>query len=63
MKEINLDDYFEKTEFKGRVCNSPEEIAETLRINEKMRKVERDYKHKAAKSWQLARGLRLRGKC
>ena len=59
MKEINLDDYFEKTEFKGRVCNSPEEIAETLRINEKMREVVKDYKYRAAKSRQLARRLIL----
>ena len=63
MKEIKLDDYFEKSEFKGQACSYPEEIAETLRINERMREVEKDYKYKAVKSWQMARRLHLRGRC
>ena len=50
-----LDKYFEKAEFKGRICDSPEEIEETLRINEKMREVVRDYRHRAALSRQKAR--------
>ena len=59
MEKINLDDYFEKSEFKGRICDSPEEIEETLKINEKMREVVRDYKYRAAKSRELARRLIL----
>lgn len=59
MEKSILDDYFEKSEFKGRVCDSPEEIEETLKINEKMREVVRDYKYRAARSRELARRLIL----
>ena len=59
MEKSILDDYFEKSEFKGRICDSPEEIEETLKINEKMREVVRDYKYRAAKSRELARRLIL----
>ena len=54
------DDYLKKTEVRVRVCDSPEEIAETEEMNKKMREVERDYRHRAALSWQKARGLVLR---
>ena len=60
MDKINLDDYFQKSEFKGRICDSPEEIAETEEMNKKMREIVRDYRHRAALSWQKARGLILR---
>ena len=59
MEKSILDDYFEKSEFKGRVCDSPEEIEETLKINEKMRELVRDYKYRAARSRELARRLIL----
>ena len=59
MEKSILDDYFEKSEFKGRICDSPEEIEETLKINEKMREVVRDYKYRAARSRELARRLIL----
>lgn len=59
MEKSILDDYFEKSEFKGRVCDSPEEIEETLKINERMREVVRDYKYRAARSRELARRLIL----
>ena len=59
MEKSILDDYFEKSEFKGRICDSPEEIEETLKINEEMREVVRDYKYRAAKSRELARRLIL----
>ena len=55
-----LDKYFEKFEFKGRICDSPEEIAETEEMNKKMREVVRDYRHRATLSWEKARGLILR---
>ena len=57
MGKINLDDYFQKSEFKGRICDSPEETAATEEMNKKMREVERDYRHRAAISWQKARGF------
>ena len=57
MGKINLDDYFEKSEFKGRVCDSPEEIAETEEINRKMREVVRDYRRREILSWKKARGF------
>ena len=52
-----LDDYFEKPNAQVRICDSPEEIAETLKINKEMRKVVRDYRHRAALSWKKARGF------
>lgn len=60
--KINLDEYFQKSEFKGHICNSPEEIEETLRINDKMKEVVRDYKYRAAKSRQLVRGFRYKSR-
>ena len=62
MEKINLDDYFEKSdlETKGRICDSPEDIAEAEEFNRHMRKVVRDYRRRAAISWQKARGLVLR---
>ena len=59
MKKSILDDYFEKSEFKRRICDSLEEIEETLRFNKKMRRVVRDYKYRAAKSRGLVRRLIL----
>lgn len=59
MEKSILDDYFQKSKFNGRVCDSPEEIEETLKINEKMREVVRDYKYRAARSRELARRLIL----
>ncbi len=59
MKKINLDDYFQKFEFKGRICDSPEELAETEELNKKMRVVVRDYNYRAAKSKKLAHRLIL----
>ena len=57
MGKINLDDYFEKSDWgtKVRICNSPEDIAEAEKINQHMRKVVRDYRSRAALSWQMAR--------
>ena len=52
-----LDKYFEKFEFKGRICDSPEEIEETLRINEKMREVVKDYRRRVALSREKLRGF------
>ena len=64
MEKSILDDYFEKSEFKGRICDSPEEIEETLKINRHMREVVRDYRYRSAKSRELARGLILdRSRC
>jgi len=62
MEKINLDDYFLKSdsETKVQICNSTEEIAETEEFNKKMRKVIRDYKYRAVKSWQSARKTILR---
>ena len=57
MKKVNLDDYFEKSEVKGRVCDSPEEIAETLRINEEMKKVQKKFRSMSALSRMKARGF------
>ena len=54
-KYLVVDDCLEK----GRICDSPEEIEETLKINEKMREVVRDYKYRAARSRELARRLIL----
>lgn len=59
MGKINLDDYFEKSEFKGRICDSPEELAETEEMNQKMRKVVREYNHKHAMSVRAARRMIL----
>ena len=59
MEKSILDDYFQKSKLNGRVCDSPEEIEETLKINEKMREVVRDYKYRAARSRELARRLIL----
>lgn len=58
MEKINLlDKYFTKSgiETKVQILDSPEYIAETERINKEMRKVVRDYNHRAALSWRLAR--------
>ena len=60
MYKIKLDDYFQKSELKGRICDSPEELAETEEMNKKMREVVRDYRYRATLSWQKARGLILR---
>ena len=59
MGKINLDDYFEKSdlETKMHICDSPEDIAATEAINQHMRKVVMDYRHRAALSWQKARGF------
>ena len=59
MEESILDGYFERSEFKGRICNSPEEITATEEINKKMREVVKDYKYRAARSRELARRLIL----
>jgi len=61
MGKINLDDYFEKSdlETKVRICDSPEEIAEQKEFNKKMREVVRDYRRRAAISWQKARHMIL----
>jgi len=61
MKKVDLDKYFIKSDIeeKGQILDSPEDIAETERINKEMRKVVREYKNRAALSWELARGLRL----
>ena len=59
MKKTDLDKYFAKSdiETKVHVLNSPEDIAETERINKEMRKVVREYRYRAALSRQLARGF------
>ena len=59
MEKINLDDYFEKgvLETKMHICDSPEDIAEAEEFNRHMRKVVRDYRRRAAISWQKARGF------
>ena len=59
MEKINLDDYFEKSdlETKMRICDSPEDIAEAEEVNRRMREVVRDYRRRAAISWQKARGF------
>ena len=59
MEKINLDDYFETIDWtkKGQVCDSPEDIKEAEEINKKMREVVRDYRHRAALSWEKARGF------
>jgi len=61
MEKVDLDKYLVRIdiETRGQVLDSPEDIAETERINKEMRKVVREYNYKAALSWQLARGLRL----
>ena len=58
MKKVDLlDKYFAKSgiETKGQILDSPEDIAVAERINKEMRKVVREYNHRAALSWQLAR--------
>ena len=59
MKKTDLDKYFVKSDIKkrGRILDSSEDIAETERINKEMRKAEREYKNRAALSWQLARNF------
>ena len=61
MEKVDLDKYLVRSdiETRGQVLDSPEDIAETERINKEMRKVVREYNYRAALSWQLARGLRL----
>ena len=50
-----LDDYFKKSEVKVRVCDSPEEIAETLKLNEKMKMVQRQFRNMSARSRMRAK--------
>lgn len=59
MEKSILDDYFKKIEFKGRVCDSPEEIAAMKEMNQKMREVVQEYNHKHALSVCAARRMIL----
>ena len=54
-----LDKYFMTSdiETKVRVLDSPEDLAETERMNKEMREVVRDYNRRAALSWRLARNF------
>ncbi|MBO7484140.1 MAG: hypothetical protein J6T55_03360 [Alphaproteobacteria bacterium] len=52
-KYLVVDDCLEK----GRICDSPEDIAATEAINQHMRKVVMDYRRRAAISWEKARGF------
>ena len=59
MEKIDLDKYFAKSdiETKGVILDSPEDIAETEKMNKEMRKVVREYNNRAALSWRLARNF------
>ncbi|MBQ7413758.1 MAG: hypothetical protein IJV07_05780 [Alphaproteobacteria bacterium] len=56
-KEELLDKYFIKSdiETKGRILDSPEDMAIAEQINKEMRKVVCDYNRRAAISWEMAR--------
>ena len=57
MEKEDLDKYFAKSdiETKSVILDGPEYIAETERMNKEMRKVVREYNHRAFLSWKLAR--------
>ena len=59
MEKVDLDKYLVRSDIekRGRILDSPEDIAATERINKEMRKVEREYKNRAALSWQLVRNF------
>ena len=57
MKKINLDDYFEKSDWesRGRICDSPKDIAACKKINQDMEKVQREAENRFSLSAILAR--------
>ena len=59
VKKSVLGNYFQKSEFEGHMCDSPEEIAETLRINEEMKVVQRKFRSMSAQSRIKAQGFRF----